>query len=73
MIFSDADRGDPEADARLMAAAPLLLDVLQDLEWIWEESEQGFCCPVCGHRHELEHVDDCELAAALVAARGDQR
>lgn len=68
MVFSDADRGDPEADARLMAVAPRLLDVLEAVQWGWGWAP----CPCCDLFEEDGHGPNCRLAAALAAARGDQ-
>jgi len=85
MIFSDASHGDPEADARLMAAAPKLLELLEKIEYVLDIDRGDWFCPSCGmSRTTFGHIVDlhgqallvheaegCEMFAALRAARGD--
>ena len=63
------------ADAHLIAAAPELLAVLQDLEWLGLNDGRGVThrqCPAC---HALQsrgtgHNPHCGLAAAIAKAAG---
>ena len=64
-----------EANARLIAAAPDLLEALRGVEWGCEvdAAEGGFIagCPSCGaERRTGEHHQDCQLNAALTKAEG---
>lgn len=52
--------GNALADAELIAAAPEMLALLQDLEWYLE----GHVCPRCGGTRP-NHLDLCRLAALL--------
>ena len=57
-----------EANARLIAAAPELLAVLEKLEWI--PQEEGMRCPSCGGwKSSGVHLPACALQAALVKAK----
>ena len=53
-------------DARLIAAAPLMLEALQMIAWIHTNSKGTFC-PFCMARHPI-HDDDCKLDAVIKAA-----
>lgn len=74
-----------EADARLMAAAPDLLEVLRSVEWsgLEDHPDGGYygACPSCGGGDAdnpatpegyAGHAQDCELAAAIARATGDE-
>ena len=52
-----------EADARLIAQAPAMYELLKSLEWHDEELHYSIC-PVC---EGMEHRQDCKLAAVLKA------
>jgi DNA repair exonuclease SbcCD ATPase subunit len=66
-----------EANARLIAAAPELLEALERMH---EEARgvvvDGGCCPFCGilrHEDHQQHAEDCALStarAAIEKARG---
>jgi hypothetical protein len=64
--------------ARLIAAAPQLLEALGEVQWSasylrgddFDSDWNQEVCPICGS-HELEgHEKDCKLKAALVAVKG---
>lgn len=70
------DYSDAAADARLLAAAPQLLESLLAVEWAGEdETEELFetedCCPNCGAAAAGKlHFTHCELRDSLDAALG---
>lgn len=62
---------DAEANANLMGNALLMFQVLEAVEWI--DGMRGHdICPRCLHIQSDGHADDCKLAAALAAARGER-
>ena len=61
-------------NARLIAAAPDLLDVLEFIQWSskhWEDGVNHACCPWCDEPVENGHLTDCRIAAAIAKARGE--
>jgi hypothetical protein len=68
-----ADDHDPptrtqaEYDARLIAAAPDLYQVIKAVEWV---DIDGPRCPSCFSSNEFGHSKDCELASAIAKAEG---
>ena len=60
--------GQPEeADACLIASAPLMLEALQAVEWGPDLENRRFC-PCCQGFREHGHKSDCKLDAAIKAA-----
>ena len=60
---------DAEANARLWAAAPALLAVVEAVEWAGGSFVDE--CPSC-IRLKPTHAPDCQLAAALRLERGER-
>lgn len=62
-----------EANARLIASAPLMLKELQKLEWILTAAYPAYC-PRCGkvEPEDGTHRDYCTLDAAIKAATGEE-
>jgi len=59
------------ANAHLLAASPLMLEVLQGIEWqlTYHHEEPGtFDCPECGSEKEEGHDSTCKLNIAIKAA-----
>lgn len=63
MLFADADRGDPEADAKLMAAAPMLLEAVLVADDVIDST-------LIKAEPHLQEVRDV-IRAAIAAARGE--
>ena len=67
-----------ETDARLIAQAPAMYELLKELEW-FEEDGGIVWCPVCkrykpgetGGLYNEGHLTDCRLAAVLKAVEGE--
>lgn len=71
-----------QANARLIAAAPLMLEALKALEWSGVDAIEAVTfrsCPSCGApefalddepREHGQHMQDCKLGAAIAAAEG---
>jgi len=65
-----------EANAKLIAAAPLMLEELQELEWIWYDGDydhKGYDrCIACGAlKLKKQHKSGCTLYTAIKAATGE--
>lgn len=68
----------PDANAKLISAAPDLLCALEAAEWGGAKQEITYygrnfidCCPVC-LGSKPRHKPDCEISSALAKARGEQ-
>jgi len=59
-----------ESNARLIAAAPEMLQILQELEFVLEDKNgDAVLCPICCER--LTHADDCKLGNILKKVEND--
>ena len=74
---SDIDGSNLEnvANAHLVAAAPLMLEALEAVEWSGTDDNGESCCPYCGvwegdkECSDGGHCSTCQVAVALKAAR----
>ena len=60
------------ANAALIAAAPDMLELLEQLEWAGCDYLGNPICPKCEQRKTAGHYTDCDLAAAIKKAKGQQ-
>jgi len=58
-----------DLDAKIMAAAPDMLYVLEGIEWVKDPEGPRFC-PYCYNTEDTGHMKNCKLAAALKKAKG---
>jgi len=73
VVLGTADNlqpGQREANAHLIAAAPLMLEALQEVEYLRQGGDYIPACPACGRaKHDCRgHKDDCKLNAAIKTA-----
>jgi len=61
-----------EANAKLIAAAPLMLKRLQEMEWSASQEYIEFCV-ACGRRKSSGHARNCKTAAAIKEALGETK
>jgi hypothetical protein len=61
-----------EANAALIATAPDMLEVLEQLEWAGCDYLGNPICPKCEQRKTVGHYTDCALNAAIKKAKGQQ-
>jgi hypothetical protein len=74
-IDDNDDPGWPSCDrdrAQLAAQAPAMARLLLELQWISQESDEGYLPPQCmvceAYQESTEHAPDCELMAVLKKA-----
>lgn len=67
----DDSRPECEANARLFAAAPELLEACEAVEWISLSAYPDEFCPRCRRFKSEEHHPNCPLKAAIAKARGE--
>ena len=68
----DAEHPVDIANARLIAAAPSLLEALEAVEWVAISGYDNIC-PSCAHFWKATgHHDDCKLQAAIQLAKGEK-
>jgi len=60
-----------KSDAHLIAAAPEMLEMLEELEWSARTIEQRNLCPMCRERYSAGHKANCRLGNLLKKARGE--
>lgn len=60
-----------ERDARLIAAAPAMYELLLDVEWSSYDDQRGPNCPKCRALMPMGHYPECSLGAAITAIRGE--
>ena len=78
MGYDEPELSIDAADARLIAQAPAMYELLKELEW-FEEDGGIVWCPVCkrykpgetGGLYNEGHLTDCRLAAVLKAVEGE--
>lgn len=64
------ESAEEEANARLIAAAPELLEVLLLAEWVPDDDPALRWCPCCCQSKPFGHHPECRLAAAIAKAGG---
>lgn len=74
--FLDELRNRGQTVLSLIAAAPEMLEMLEELEWRYPIpgtmiSVDNAVCLMCSARRPEEHTPDCRLAALLKKARGE--
>lgn len=54
----------------LHEAAPIMLEALQEVEWVkvYHQGDFYLECPSCDEPKQAEHNDDCKLNAAIKTA-----
>jgi hypothetical protein len=62
------DSADSDAFARLLAAAPEMLDVILAVEWVGKFSHEY--CPWCANPRQVGHRNDCARRVLLEQIAG---
>jgi hypothetical protein len=62
-VFLQTEEG--EANARLIAAAPQLLQALRSVEWTQVHASFARACPWCGEWEGVGHKQNCERQVVL--------
>jgi len=70
--FGSEDVSLAEANAGLIAAAPLMLKRLQEMEWSASQEYIEFCV-ACGRRKSSGHARNCKTAAVIKEALGETK
>jgi len=71
VTFSASDVNQMTQRTPLEKAAPDLLKVLRQMEWLPDDDIQGkLYCPWCGNYQESGHAGDCVRQAAIAKAEG---
>lgn len=67
--FRYVDKKEREANARLISAAPIMYEILKDLE-----DRSPYVCPTCKYEYHPQgnHASDCALVAVLRFIEGEQ-
>ena len=75
IVYGSVKEETAEANARLIAAAPDLLALVEQVEWLEvDEGLQGDfdMCPICYGIRQEGHADGCKLQATLARVRGEE-
>lgn len=72
IVFPAFELPASEANANFIAAAPLMLEALQKVEWVkvYHQGDFYLECPSCDEPKQTGHNDDCKIDAAIKAAIG---
>lgn len=65
--------GDAGSNARLIAQAPAMYELLKGVEWAIVDCYEDtvVACPSCRKMECFGHADDCRLAAVLKSVEGE--